>query len=351
MSSSLSLRDAKITKRAKQRETNPRFDKVDSEPLDPQYIDHQQRRNTRLVPSDYKADAQRTPLMECGCGQCSNAADPLADVSAFNDIYAGDICDNPRPLTLDKARDVYLGYKRKEMNTPDETSPLERTRNLFGRVLGGERELLSQMDSPSLLFVSLRQSPIMEDKRRREWIRPVRLCEELHSPWKNIRRLLSRRLSDKFPRWEYARVTGYTTSAATPHFHLLVYVEDPDDELSLDVGRAVVDSHLRGNQYAERRGHPVVEGESDAAMVTHHVPRETDQVGSWSRISVNEHHDVDNKDTSNFIRYMMNQLPHWVLDHIWENNDINNTSTLVDGAVISWASPYDDYGSSRGFPD
>lgn len=351
MALNITLTDAKAALRTKERRQNPLYERVDNEPADPSYINHTQRRKTRLAEPSFKISRIPNPLVECGCNCCPDIADPLAGDSPFRDTYAATVCDSPRPLTLERARTVYLKYKRKEMNRSDMTSPLDRLRGLYGNVLDAERQLMDEMESPSLIFLSLRQSPIREQNGEREWIKPLRLCSELNKPWSNVRRTLQRKLSG-FPRWEYVTVTGYTRSAGTPHMHVLVYVEDKSDDLSIDVVDSAVDSYVRGNDYASKKHHPVVDGESDAGIVVHSVPRKDDHIPDSSYKKALEYRDYQSfAPTSNFLLYMLSQLPHWVLSHIWDSNsNIHDDSTLVDGAVISWASTYDDFSSSRGFP-
>lgn len=351
MTLNLTLSDAKDAIRTKERRQSPQYERVDAEPADPTYINHTKRRNTRLAEPSFKISRLPNPLVECGCNCCSDLADPLAGESPFRDMYASNVCDSPQSLTLERARKVYLKYKRAEMNDPNKTSPLERLKGLYGNVLDAERQLMDEMNNPSLIFLSLRQSPIREQDGQREWIEPLRLCSELNKPWSNVRRTLQRKLSG-FPRWEYVTVTGYTRSAGNPHKHVLVYVEDESDELSIDVAQSAVNSYVRGNDYAKEKHHPVVEGESDAGIVVNSVPRKDDYIQDSSYKKALEHRDYQSfAPTSNFLLYMMTQLPHWVLSHVWDSDgDIDADSTLVDGAVISWASTFDDFSSSRGFP-
>jgi hypothetical protein len=253
-------------------------------------------------------------------------------------------------MTLEKARKVYLSYKRAEMNREGHTSDLEYVRGLYGNIMDAERQLMDEMENPSTIFLSLRQSPIREDAGRREWISPLRLCERLHSPWKRVYDAL-RDGTSEFQRWEYITVTSYTRSAATPHMHILWYVEDPDDELSLEVGKTAVRRYVEANPLASEKFHPVNEGESDAAVIEHDVSRGCDRVDQSNYADVLENRDGEPfKPNSEALIYMMSQLSSWVLTLFDGSSDIHRTSPLVDGAVIDWASTYDTWTSSMGFP-
>lgn len=210
----------------------------------------------------------------------------------------------------------------------DKTSRLARLRRRYGRAMNAERELIDQMDNPSVLFLSLRQSPIRTVDGVREWIRPVRLCTELNESWSAITQMLRRKLSG-YDRYEYVRTTGYTDSAATPHYHLLVYVEDPGDQLQPDVGESLVDSFVRGNDFACRQNHTVDSHERDASILKHEIP---------------------SADTnSTFLKYQMTKDPHWILSEICNGSSVD--STKIDAGMISWCQPYRDYSSSKEFPD
>jgi hypothetical protein len=132
-----------------------------------------------------------------------------------------------------------------------------------------------------------------------------------------------------------------------------VYVDDPHNELSINTARSAVDSYVKANDYADKQHHEVTKGESDAGIVTHTVPRDDDRIPDDSYKAVLEHRDGDSfKPTSSFLLYMMTQYPHFVLSHVWDgSSDLHAHDPLVDGATISFASQFDEYGSSRGFPD
>jgi hypothetical protein len=249
------------------------------------------------------------------------------------------------------AREVWLGCKYREMNEDGLTSPLDWLTDQYGHVLDAERELMDEMENPSTMLLSLRQSPIREDAGRREWIQPLRLRSQLNKPWKNVRTMLNRHLSE-YPRHEYVRLTGYTDSAATPHYHVLVYVQDEDNSLSLEVGEAAIGSYVRGNEYASMEHHPVNEDESDAAVIEYDIPRGHDRVDESNYVDVLEHRNGESfKPSSEALLYLLCQRPEWCLAHIWDaSSDVHHTSNMVDAAVISWATSFADFTSSDGFP-
>jgi hypothetical protein len=351
---SLNLADAKAALARSERREDPNYEEVDPEPSDPSYINHEDRRSTRLLEpaSDTQLDLNHIPdpLLECGCGECPDHVDPLGPNSMFK-VYAANICENPQPMTLEKARKVYLSYKRAEMNRDGHTSDLEYVRGLYGNIMDAERQLMDEMENPSTIFLSLRQSPIREDAGRREWVSPLRLCEKLHSPWKRVYDAL-RDGTSEFQQWEYVTVTSHTASAATPHKHILWYVEDPDDELSLEVGKTAVRRYVDANPLASMEYHQVEDRESDAAVIEHEISRGCDRVDQSNYIDVLDQRDGEPfAPNSEALIYMMSQLSSWVLAHVWDgSSDIHRDSPLVDGAVIEWASYHRTWTSSKGFP-
>ena len=193
-----------------------------------------------------------------------------------------------------------------------------------------ERELIDEIDNPSVMFLSLSQSPIRDG----EWIRPVPLRRALNDPWDNMKRMLRRKLSE-FPRYEYVRATRYSDTAATPHNHLLVFVEDTADELHSDVAESIVNCYVRGNEFASPEKH------EDASILEHDIPKAN------NNRSESDSHSHSN---STFLTYMMNQHPDWCLTKIWDpSSAVDTDSTQVDAATIAWSSHLDGFSASNGF--
>lgn len=326
---SSTIEDAKKASAKAERKESDQYREVeDREPHEPEYLSQKERRDTRIAEPEYN---------------CQQLPDPVVT----------EVDGKQLPMKLSEAREQYIALKRNQMNTDGWRSPLDHAKDLYGRALGAERELVDQLQSPSLLFLSLRQSPVEFNRGRgRRWIEPLRLRSELNHAWQNVRQTLYRKLSG-YDRWEYVRVCGYTRAASTSHYHLLVYVEDPLNQLSLSTARSAVDSYVKANDYADKKHHNVEADQSDAGILTHSVPREDDRIPTESYKRVLEYRDGDSfKPSSSFLIYMMSQYPHFVLDHIWDGtSDLHEHDPLVDGATVSWVSQFDDYGSSRGFPD
>ncbi|WP_256544825.1 hypothetical protein [Halobellus inordinatus] len=263
---------------------------------------------------------------------------------------AAEVCDSPRAVTVERAAEIYLRYQKAAENHPKHRSKLEETRIRHGKMLGAERQILSEMDEPTLIFLSLRLSPTERQNGHRRWIEPVRLGGRLSDSWGRVRDVLTYQLKEYNS--EYAAITSMTTSAASPHKHALVYVEDPDNEITVDIAESAIDSHVRNTVGAEAEDHPVNPRESDAGMVFHDVPK-ADDVPDETLLEVFKRRDKEPFSLPSVpLYYMANQQPHWVLKNVYDGeSDIHKDSIQVDGGAIAWALPWKNYSSSRGFSD
>jgi hypothetical protein len=206
--------------------------------------------------------------------------------------------------------------------------------------MSSERELIDEIDNSSVTFLSLSQSPTRTVDGKREWIRPVPLRRALNDPWDNMKRMLRRKLSE-FPRYEYVRATRYSDTAATPHNHLLVFVEDTADELSSDVAESIVNCYVRGNEFASPENHTVNSEERDTSIIEHDIPKAN------NNRSESDSHSHSN---STLLKYIMNQHPDWCLTKIWDpSSAVDTDSTQVDAATIAWSSHLDGFSASNGF--
>jgi hypothetical protein len=320
------------------------------EPSDPPWIDHEKRRQTRLAPRGYEGLSK--PFYECGCGDCSDAVDPLADESElFRDVAnAVDVCPDPRPVAVGKAREIYLAYQKAAWNDPHKTSRLEHTQDRNGRMLGAERHILSEMEDPTMIFLSLRLSPVEEQYGERRWIPPSILGDRLGDAWQNVRAVLGPQLRDYES--QYAAITAMTTSAATPHRHAAIYVDDPDDEVGIGVAESAVQSHVNNCKGAHPEDHPVEPDQSDAGMIFHDIPW-AEQVPEETLLDLFHARGEQSFSLPSIpLYYMSIQQPHWALKNVYDGtSDINADSINVDGAAIAWALSWREYSSSEGFTD
>ena len=143
-----------------------------------------------------------------------------------------------------------------------------------------------------------------------------------------------------------------TTSAATPHRHAVIYVDDPDDVIGIGVAESAVQSHVNNCEGAFPEDHPVEPGQSDAGMVFHEIPK-ADEVPEETLLDVFHARGEQSFSLPSVpLYYMSIQQPHWALKNVYDRtSDIHANSIHVEGAAIAWALSWKEYSSSEGFED
>lgn len=363
----------------------------DTEPHIPARIDHEVREATRIAPErvDVTDDGFPNPLTECGCGECSDRVDPLADedavFGAFSDVldrqvYAADECPTPRPVTVQRAGEIFHAYQKAAYEREGWSSRLSDVENTHGRYMDAERELLDEWAGEvSTALLSLRVSPVedVEGSRAinaddayswgevgaaahgscespssvvsgsgRRWVPPLVLDDRLSDSWGYVRDRLTAHLSDF--EWEYCWVVSATESAATPHMHVYLWVRDSEDELSVDHLRPAVQSFVRNTRGASAEYHEVTAGESDAAVVET-TPKRQDISEEQAIHVFHQRGDEGFKRNTAGMAYLMHQRPEWTLRRILRGkSSVTGERRSLQGAAFSWASAKAWIGSSAG---
>lgn len=353
-----------------------------SEPADPPRVDHDQRLSTRIAPPTFDVSRLPKPLIECGCGDCPAAADPLADDSEVwrDTLWAATCCPTPQPMTVKRAAKAYRVYQTASFNASGRTSRFEEIRDQHGHIMDAERDLLDRWDGEvTTVLLSFRLSPIETADRQphaiegdevgadlngagyeltvgspsgsgcgssREWVPPVQLDGRLHDPWRNIYDCISHHLGDYD--WEYVGVVAPTESAATPHLHLYLWVRDAKDTITVDHVRPAVESFVRNAVGAKAKHHSVEQGESDAAVIRH-SPRPLSMNDTQRRRVARYRGEEDFKQNTRGLAYVMHQRPHWALRPLVDDSCRDTVDSVrLQGAAISWASPHRWFFSSQG---
>lgn len=318
------------------------------EPADPASSDaYQDRRETRLGPDTLKPANSACPLWECGCGDCSHWADPLADVKV--PVYASDMCPSPRLMTIARAKEAYVRYQSASHQSPERTSVYERHRGKYANILEADRRLQREYEGLTTAMVTRRQSPLDEQGG---WIKPVSLHSRLSDTFASIRKSLSYHLGRKHGfKWEYLAVTAMTDSAATPHQHILLWVKDPAGELHGNMLQPAVDKHVASVATATHEDH------GDGAITVQHSPDRVDHVPDEFTAIREQTRTVERgqygpsvpKNTT-VAQYVASQLPHLYLGHVLgeTHGEQDNLQTHLDGGAVAWASPYRTVSSSSG---
>lgn len=348
----------------------------ETEPHDPVDIDHEARRETRLIDETHEAAELPKPLVECGCTECPDDVDPLADESeAFRDVTdAKSHCPDPQSMTVERAAEAYYVYQKASYDSESRTSRLGRLRQQHWHLMESERDLLERWDGEvTTVLLSFRLSPVeyveatdcgggvesdgahyglsvkshpsSSSQFSRRWVPPLQLDERLRDPWRKVTDRLRYHL-DGFD-WEYCWVVSPTDSAATPHLHVYLWIRDPDDEVTVDHVRPAVDAFTENAVGADPQRHPVEAGVSDAAVVRHDPPR-YDEIDDAQLAHIFEQRGGEGfkMNTAGFA-YLLNQRPEWVLKRLVEDGaDRDEEQVALEGAAIAWGSPKDWIGAS-----
>ena len=383
----------------------------DREPAIPDDVPAQLYRQVRVAPLSVDVDKLPKVLVECGCGDCPTVADPLHDIGteSFDDVrapenWAQQTCDQARPMTLERAAKAYYVYQTADYRTTDRTSRCERAANKHAAVMDAERDLLTDWrpDNTSLALLSLRPRPVEEappgghprgganyDVERksgpateadtstaqshalpehsdqgatydedgalilsdgRRWVPHAELAEDVVSAWSpNVRQQVSNYLG-KFEDYECLWAVTTTDDAAAPHLHVICWVRDPESQLHCTDLEPAVRSFVRASDYAVDSDHPVVPGESDAAVVSTD-PATMDQIPEDQLLHILRERDGEPYQINTAaLGYVMHQREGWVMRRLHEQGaTIDDERGDLDGGAVLWASSRDSIGASRGF--
>lgn len=395
--------------------TPPAFADVYSEPADPSEVDHDRRSEQRIAPNWFDTDRLPSPLVECGCNGCPERYDPLADedstTGAFSDVLdrskmAADECPEPQPMTVERAGRAYYVYQTAKRRRDDWVSALEKTVSQHGRYLDGERDLLTERwDDVTTALLSLRPRPVgeppqsddspddgetdtvgrassddyypltsekttpsenntpsetpsdgsadTEDDKQRRWRHPVTIDLQLHTPIEKVRERLRYQLEDF--EWSYVWLVSGTDSAATPHLHWLVYVEDPDDEITTDHFESAIEAFVEECHFADESDHLITDDEMSDAVIVQTDPTHCDEIDDEQLLNIIDERGDDPPFSLNTaaLTYMLNQRPHWVLKRLHDGEqDLDEQQTQIDmqAGAIAWASPAKWLQASNDFP-
>ncbi len=319
-----------------------------SEPADPPSSGvYQSRRGTRLGPDTLKPDNSATPLWECGCGECSHWVDPLAVATVTQ--YAADECQSPRLMTIERAKEAYVRYQSASHQHAERTSAYERHLAKYASIMEADRRLQRAYSGLSTAMLTRRQSPLDEHG---EWIKPVSLHSRLADTFASIRKSLNYHLGRKHGlEWEYLAVTAMTDSAATPHQHILLWVEDAENELHRNMLQPAVNNHVASVATAEHEHH------GQGAVTLQHSPDRVDHVPAAYSAIRDQTRTVEQGEfgpnvpaNTTVAQYVASQLPHLYLGHVLgeSHGEQEHLETHLEGGAVAWASPYRTVCSSSG---
>jgi hypothetical protein len=252
-------------------------------------------------------------------------------------------------MTIARAKGAYVQYQLASHQHAERTGAYERHVGKYANILEADRRLQREYEGLTTAMVTRRQSPLDDHG---VWIKPVSLHSRLADTFGSVRKSLNYHLGRKHGlEWEYLAVTALTASAATPHQHILLWVEDPADDLHRDMLQPAVDKHIASVATATHEDH------GDGAITIQHSPDRVDHVPEAYSAILEQTSTVERGEfgpnvpaNTTVAQYVASQLPHLYLGHVLgeTHGEQDNLQTHLDGGAVAWCSPYRTVCSSSG---
>lgn len=299
--------------------TAQRANSPDPEPADPDSPDHATRRSLKLAPDSVKIDRLPKPFRS----------------------------DTGGAVTVAEAGKTYLKVQRANWNDDSVTTKYERHKfKTYPRILQADRHFQSAYNGVTTAMLTRRLSPSDDADR---WLTPWECNEMLHggSIHRSIRRALDYQL-DTFA-FEWVAVTAPTRSAGTPHEHIYLWIDDPDNHVTADHVTPALDKHLKHCTNAHEKHHRYRADGTGGAITIQHDPD----------LRKEAHHNVakhvirgNTPPQANTLgaQYLASQLAHLPFGDFYADDRDDPPQALFEGAALAWASPYNWFRASGGFP-
>lgn len=291
----------------------------DAEPADPEHADHDARRDLRLAPDSVKTDSLPDPF----------------------------ITENGRAETVAEAGETYLKIQRSNWDTEGRTSKYEcHLRGLYRQILEADRHFQMRYDDLTTVILTRRLSPL---DGAGDWLTPWECNEMLHggSVHRSVRRALNYHLGDF--EFEWVAVTAPTTSAGTPHEHIYLWVDDPENSVTTDHIKPALEKHLKYCINAHEKHHQYRADGTGGAITVQHDPDLRKQSHRKVAKQVMRGNTPPYPNTQG-AQYLASQLVHLHVGDYYDSHQDDPPQALFEGAALAWASPYNWFRSSEGVP-
>jgi hypothetical protein len=153
--------------------------------------------------------------------------------------------------------------------------------------------------------------------------------------------------------FNYMRLTAVTESAATPHEHRYLWIEDPDNEIDVGHFTSALQKHIDMWPNAKKKHHPYDAGGNEGAITVRHEPPLVDEEPDKMqkvRHGSKQFEGVDSRLwNTQGAQYIASQLPHM---EIWNkfDHEADSKDTLLEGGAIAKATSSKWFGASNGTP-
>lgn len=299
-------------------------DSNNSEPADPDIPDHSARRGLPLAPDSVKLNRLPEPF----------------------------VTDKGEVMSVAEAGETYLKVQRSNWNDNALTSKYERHRfKLYPQILEADRHFRMKYDDVTTAMVTRRLSPLDSSDR---WLTPWECNEMLHggTVHRSVRNALDYELGTL--EYEWLAVTAPTRSAGTPHEHIYLWIDDPDNEVTTDTLRSALDKHIKHCTNAHEKHHRYRTDGTSGAITVQHDPALIDTVpDEFFNITENSQTYAETGRVLHNTRgaqYLASQLAHLPIGDLYAEDRDNPEEALFEGAALAWASPYNWFRTSGGVP-
>jgi hypothetical protein len=130
--------------------------------------------------------------------------------------------------------------------------------------------------------------------------------------------------------WDFVSVTTGTEEWGTPHTHIYVWADDPEDALEVSDFQGVIDRHVDHCAGAEHSDHLSDPDGKAGAITIRSDPQPTTE------------HPAQREATTRGALYVASQLPHLTLSR--QDPD----PPAIEAAVTAWADSHNWFSASRG---
>jgi len=250
-------------------------------------------------------------------------------------------------MTVAEVGETYLRVQRSNWKDGALTSKYERhLSELYPRILGADRHFQREYDGLTTAMLTRRLSPLDDGG---DWLTPWQCDEMLHggNVHKSVREAIDYQLWGR--EYEWVAVTAPTRSAGTPHEHIYLWIEDPDNGVGVEQFETALGKHLKYCANAYENDHRYrADGTNGTITVQHDPPLVKQSNDKVAERVVSG--DTPPRTNTRGAQYLSSQLAHLPLADYYAEDRSNPPQTLFEGAALAWASPRDWFRHSRGVP-
>ena len=289
-----------------------------TEPADPSTPNHAARQELPLAPPSVKVSRLPEPLR-----------------------------DGDKPLAVGEVREKYLRTQRASWTADGRTSKYERHRyQVYPRILEADRQFQENYEGLTTAMLTRRLSPLDDNDN---WLTPWECNEMLHGGTvnKSVRQALNYQLGEFS--FEWVAVTSPTRSAGTPHEHIYLWIDDPENDVTPNHLVSALGKHLKYCANAYQKHHPYRADGTDGAITVEHSPRIVESVPEKIHGILEETEGSARPNTAG-AQYLASQLAHLPLADYYDGQRENPPDPLLEGAALAWASPHRWFRTSGGVP-